>query len=239
MFNKKILAAAAAALMIAGEACAGTHEADAARMIGEALRDEFSPERINVTVSEGGRRAWAECTGAQISGIRIKKIKLDAIIDPQTAGEAASGEEMMACIESSKGEITLAERDVNEYFANGEAASGFSGLTFDFTPRGYKAKGRFEADILVMKLNLDLEAEGRLGLKSDGVYLEDTVIYAEGAQQPDSITELVVDRVNPLLSFSEIPFPVEFSRIRMTDDEVTMSGNPRKAGTGESWSWEK
>ena len=57
MFNKKILAAAAAAVMIAGEACAGTQEAAAARMIGEALRDEFSPERINVTVSEGGRRA--------------------------------------------------------------------------------------------------------------------------------------------------------------------------------------
>ena len=239
MFNKKILALAAAAVMIAGEASAGTAEADAARKIGEALRNEFSPDRVSVTVSNDGKRAWAECAGAVISGINIKEIKLDAAIDPEAMKSAETGEEIISCIESSKGEITLAERDVNEYFASGEAASGFSGLAFDFTPKGYKAKGRFEAELLVLKLDLDLKAEGKLGLKSDGVYLEDTVIYAEGARQSDTITELVTDRVNPLLSFSEIPFPVEFSRIRMTNDAVTMSGNPGKAKTGESWRWEK
>lgn len=239
MFNKKILALAAAAVMIAGEASAGTTEADAARKIGEALRNEFSPDRVSVTVSNDGKRAWAECAGAVISGIKIKEIKLDAAIDPEAMKSAETGEEIISCIESSKGEITLAERDVNEYFASGEAASGFSGLAFDFTPKGYKAKGRFEAELLVLKLDLDLKAEGKLGLKSDGVYLEDTVIYAEGARQSDTITELVTDRVNPLLSFSEIPFPVEFSRIRMTNDAVTMSGNPGKAKTGESWRWEK
>lgn len=239
MFNKKILALAAAAIMIAGEASAGTAEADAARKIGEALRNEFSPDRVSVTVSNDGKRAWAECAGAVISGIKIKEIKLDAAIDPEAMKSAETGEEIISCIESSKGEITLAERDVNEYFASCEAASGFSGLAFDFTPKGYKAKGRFEAELLVLKLDLDLKAEGKLGLKSDGVYLEDTVIYAEGARQSDTITELVTDRVNPLLSFSEIPFPVEFSRIRMTNDAVTMSGNPGKAKRGESWSWEK
>ena len=239
MFNKKILALAAAAVMIAGEASAGTTEADAARKIGEALRNEFSPDSVSVTVSNDGKRAWAECAGAVISGIKIKEIKLDAAIDPEAMKSAETGEEIISCIESSKGEITLAERDVNVYFASGEAASGFSGLAFDFTPKGYKAKGRFEAELLVLKLDLDLKAEGKLGLKSDGVYLEDTVIYAEGARQSDTITELVTDRVNPLLSFSEIPFPVEFSRIRMTNDAVTMSGNPGKAKTGESWSWEK
>lgn len=239
MFNKKILALAAAAIMIAGEASAGTAEADAARKIGEALRNEFSPDRVSVTVSNDGKRAWAECAGAVISGIKIKEIKLDAAIDPEAMKSAETGEEIISCIESSKGEITLAERDVNEYFASCEAESGFSGLAFDFTPKGYKAKGRFEAELLVLKLDLDLKAEGKLGLKSDGVYLEDTVIYAEGARQSDTITELVTDRVNPLLSFSEIPFPVEFSRIRMTNDAVTMSGNPGKAKRGESWSWEK
>ena len=239
MLNKKILALAAAAIMIAGEASAGTAEADAARKIGEALRNEFSPDRVSVTVSNDGKRAWAECAGAVISGIKIKEIKLDAAIDPEAMKSAETGEEIISCIESSKGEITLAERDVNEYFASCEAASGFSGLAFDFTPKGYKAKGRFEAELLVLKLDLDLKAEGKLGLKSDGVYLEDTVIYAEGARQSDTITELVTDRVNPLLSFSEIPFPVEFSRIRMTNDAVTMSGNPGKAKTGESWRWEK
>ena len=121
MFNKKILALATAAVMIAGEASAGTAEADAARKIGEALRNEFSPDRVSVTVSNDGKRAWAECAGAVISGIKIKEIKLDAAIDPEAMKSAETGEEIISCIESSKGEITLAERDVNEYFASGEA----------------------------------------------------------------------------------------------------------------------
>ena len=73
MFNKKILALAAAAVMIAGEASAGTTKADAARKIGEALKNEFSPDSVSVTVSNDGKRAWAECAGAVISGIKIKE----------------------------------------------------------------------------------------------------------------------------------------------------------------------
>ena len=239
MFNKKILAFAAATLIMTGKAYAGAAEMDTARKIGEALKNEFTPDHVSVTVAEGGRRAWAECDGAHISGIKIKAIKIDAAIDPEAVKNAGTGEEIMGGIKSSKGEITLAESDVNEYFANGGGASGFSGLAFDFTPKGYTAKGRFEAELLVLKINLNLKAEGKLSLKSDGVYLSDTVIYAEGARQSDTITELVTDRVNPLLSFSEIPFPVEFSRLSMTEDTVTMSGNPEKAGRGERWSWKK
>lgn len=240
MFNKRIriLALAAAALMTAGEACAGTAEADAARKIGEALKNGFSPEGVSVTVAEGGRRAWAECAGAIISGIRIKGMKIDAALDAEAVKKAETSEEIMDCIDGSKGEITLSEHDVNDYFSENGGAGGFYGLVFDFTPRGYTAKGRFKAELLVLKIDLDLKAEGKLALKSDGVYLSDTVIYAEGARQPDAITELVTERVNPLLSFSEIPFPIEFSRLSMTGEAVTMSGNPEKAGGGESWNWE-
>lgn len=239
MFNKKILAAAAAAAAISGQAWAGQTEAGAARMIGEALRNEFRPESVSVTVADGGRRAWAECLGADISGIKIKEVRLDAVIDPAGVESARSGEDIMSCIESSRGEITIAERDVNEYFERNGGASGFSSLRFDFTPNGYRAKGRFEAELLVVKLDLNLEAEGRLGLRSDGVYLEDTILYAEGAKQSDSITELVTSKVNPLLSFSDIPFPVEFSSIKMSGSEATMTGNPEKPGKGERWSWNR
>ena len=236
MSKKFLILAAAAAAMIASQACAGELEVEAARKIGEALKNEFNPDYISVTVADGGRKSWAECAGAKISKFKIKEIKLEAEIDPSKLQNAASGDEIMECIEGSKGEITLAESDVNEYFKENGGSGGFSDLIFDFTKKGYKAKGRFQADLLIMKLDLNLEAEGRLALKSDGVYLEDTVIYADGSKQSDTITQLIVDRVNPLLSFSEIPFPVEFSRIKMTDSEVTMSGSPAKTGRGEHWS---
>lgn len=239
MSNKKLLILAAAATMIVSQARAGDLEAESARKIGEALKNEFNPNYVSVTVANGGQKCWVECVGVQISKIKIKETKLEAELNLPKLQNAATDKEIMSCIESSKGEITLAERDVNEYFKERGESGGFSNLVFDFTPNGYRAKGRFQADLLLLKLDLNLEAKGKLALRSDGVYLEDTVIYAEGLEQSDTVTQLIVDRINPLLSFSEIPFPVEFRQIKMTNADVTMSGNPSKAGRGERWSWRR
>ena len=238
MFNKKIIAAAAAVFIFAGEAYAGTAGNAAAERIGEALIKAFSPERVSITVAEDGGRAWAECESAKIAGIRIKSVKLDAEIDREQLKNTASGIDIMGCIKNSKGEITLAERDVNDFFSN-SAAGGFSSLVFDFTPNGYKAAGHFKADLLMLQLDLDLQAEGKLGIESDGVYLEDTVIYAEGSRQSEMITDLVIEKINPLLPFSAIPFPVEFNSIIMTEEEVTLSGAPESPGEGETWDWSR
>ncbi len=231
--------------MIAGEARAGTSGADAAAKIGAALQKELCPDSISVTVAESGK-LWAECSGALISEIKIKKIKLDASIDLAALEAAETGDEIMNCVEDARGEITLTEKDINRYFESRDGdAGGFSGLSFDFTPEGYKAKGRFSLELLGLPLGLDIEAEGVLGLKEDGVYLEDTVIYTEGSRQSETVTELITDRVNPLLSFRDIPFWNEsgdtemFCDIKMTNSEVTLSGNPQKAGEGESWNWRK
>ena len=93
--------------------------------------------------------------------------------------------------------------------------------------------------MVIIKINLDLKAKGRLGLKQDGVYLEDTVIYAEGIKQPENITELVTGRVNPLLPFSKIPFPVSFSSMTMKNGEALLTGEPKKIDVGSVWRWNR
>ncbi|MPN12355.1 hypothetical protein SDC9_159673 [bioreactor metagenome] len=140
---------------------------------------------------------------------------------------------------SSRGEIVLSERDVNDYFASGKSSGGFSELRFKFFPRGYHAEGKFEADLMIIKIKLDLRAEGKLGLRADGVYLEDTVIYAEGRKQPENITELVIGRVNPLLPFAKIPFPVSFSRMTMKNGEALLTGEPKKIAGDNVWRWKR
>lgn len=235
-----IICALALALIPAAQSLAGKREAAAAREIGNLVRTELTPERAEVTVADGGKKAWIECTGACISGIRIESMKLEAELAalPDKI-QSSDGIELSRCITSSRGEIALRERDVNDYFASGNSAGGFSELSFKFSPRGYHAEGKFEADIKIIKINLDLKADGGLGLKADGVYLENTAIYAEGMKQPESITKLVINRINPLLPFSKIPFPVSFSRITMSDGKALLTGDPKKIAGGSVWQWHR
>ncbi|MDO5115737.1 MAG: DUF2993 domain-containing protein [Synergistaceae bacterium] len=237
--NKKLAAfTAAAALLSASAAFASPGEYAAAERIGTALMEELTPESISVTVAPGGDVAWIDCAGASMSGIRIESLRLEAELKELPRGEE-EGAELMKMISGSRGEMTLLERDVNAYFAGEREIRGFTGLKFDFTPKGYSAEGNFEADLSIVTINLALNAQGRLGLREDGVYLEDTVIYAEGLRQPEAVTSLVTDRVNPLLSFDKIPFPVEFTKLTMSDGDLLLTGSPGRSGQGERWSWKR
>ncbi|MCD8162156.1 MAG: DUF2993 domain-containing protein [Synergistaceae bacterium] len=238
--KKALICVLALAIIPAAQSFAGERETEAAREIGTLVREQLSPERIEVTVADGGKLAWIECAGAMISGIRIESMKLAVELAELPANiQDGGGMELSNRITSSRGEIVLRERDVNDYFASGKSTWCFSELRFKFYPQGYSADGKFEADVVIIKINLDLKAEGKLGLKQDGVYLEDTVIYAQGIKQPENITELVTGRVNPLLPFAKIPFPVSFSRMTMKKGEALLTGEPKKIDGGNVWRWNR
>ncbi|MEG1824247.1 MAG: hypothetical protein RR501_05680 [Cloacibacillus sp.] len=220
-------------------ACAAERGAAAAEKIGTMLAAELAPEKIEVTVAEDEKEAWVECTGALLSGIRVESLKLRAQLRKLPDANTAGGEALADLITASKGEMTLKVSDVNKYFAAGPEVRGFKELRFSFAKNGYTAKGVFEMNAVFITLKLNLMATGRLGLKKDGVYLEETELYAENIKQPQNITELVTGRVNPLLAFSKITFPVEFENITMNQNEAILTGHPQKIEKGWRWSWKK
>lgn len=218
-------------------ACATEHGLSAAEKIGTLLVAELSPEKIEVTVAEDGKEAWVECAGAILSGIRVENLKLRAQLKKLPDADTEGGEALADLITASKGEMTLRLSDVNAYFAAAPEVRGFKDLRFSFAKNGYTAKGIFEMNAVFLTLTLNLMAKGRLGLKKDGVYLEETELYAENIKQPQNITELVTGRVNPLLAFSKITFPVEFENITMNQSEAILTGHPQKITKGWRWSW--
>ncbi|MCF0248106.1 MAG: LmeA family phospholipid-binding protein [Synergistes sp.] len=222
-------------LTAAMPAFAGEAEKKAAEIIGTNLVTLLSPETIEVTVADNGKNAWIECIGADLSGVRIDSMKLNADLTSLPKDDSASAEELSKYITSSRGEIRLLESDVNNYFASGKSSGNFSDLKFDFKPAGYYASGKFSANLVFINVDLDLEANGKLGLHPDGVYLEKTEITTQGMKQPDNIVSLVTNSVNPLLSFEKIPFPVTFKRLEMKDKEVMLTGEPKKLSGGNTW----
>lgn len=216
---------------------AGEHEKNVAKQIGNLLITQFQPESIKVTISNGGSFAWVEATGMKIEKVRIENMKLRAMLKaiPDKVG-ANDKYDLANLIMSSKGEMVLAEKDVNDYFKT-NTTSGFSKLKFNFTPQGFSAEGLFSANV-VFKIHIRLKATGVLGLEKDGIYLEDTSIYVEGLKQNDDLVDYIIGRVNPLLPFKKIPFPVDFSSITMTDKAAIVTSRPQPI-SGESWSWHK
>lgn len=210
---------------------ASATDARKAEEIGYLLDAKFAPQSLSVTVD--GTRAFAVMGGAKLGGIRVDEMKLDAILKDQ-ASAAGGLDKLASLIKESVGEITLLEKDVNDYFKSGVSTRGFSELAFDFKPSGFQAEGVFEAQML-MNLKLHLQALGNLALRSDGIYIDNVSIFAEGVKQPDMIVNLITGKINPLLPFSDIPFPVSFKRLKMTDKSVLLTGMTGKAPVGSVW----
>ena len=206
--------------------------------IGKNIAAVFRPESAAVTVK--GQTAWIEINGGIIDGIRIEKMKLLAILQDVSTpdGSTDSTSYLAQMIKSSKGEVVLAEKDVNDYFNKNENPEGFSDLRFDFKREGFTASGKFRTRIII-DIELPISAKGVLGLRNDGVYLENTVIKVEGMSQPEVLTNMILSKLNPLLEFKDIPFPVTFKKINMTEKAAIMTGEPKEFKGGDTWKWKK
>ena len=206
-----------------------------AEEIARELGKKFQPDQIVVTTD--GATAYVEARGAWIDKIRIDSLKLEAALKPERAPVSGDADALAGLIASSVGELTLLEKDVNGYFAKNEE-SGFTGLHFDFTPKGFQAKGVYTASFL-FTFRIRLAATGVLALRPEGIILDQVAMFVEGLKQPDSFTARVVSSVNPLLEFRDIPFPVTFKRLTMTDSEVTLTGGPKRLDQGATAVWKR
>ena len=215
-------------------------QTDISEIIGKNIVAEFHPETAVIKVKN--KTAWIDMTGGVIDGIRIEKMKLLAQLEdtivPNDNGSESSSSSLAKMIKSSKGEVVLAEKDVNDYFKKNENPEGFSNLQFDFTPEGFTAGGNFVTNIII-EIDLPIFAKGTLGLHDDGVYLDKTSITVKGINQPDVLTNLLLSKINPLLEFKDIPFPVTFEKIKMTEKAAIMTGEPKEFKGGVRWEWNK
>ena len=159
-----------------------------ANHVADLLYDKFKPEGLFVTVRDS--RAYAEMKGAVISDIRIDTMRLDALLVNLDKPLVNDVDSLASLIGFSRGELVLAEKDVNDFFKKNDT-KGFSKLVFDFTPKGFLAKGIFSADFIVT-FRIRLAATGFLALKSDGVHLDKTSIFVENIKQPYSDRKSVV-----------------------------------------------
>ncbi|WP_172634041.1 LmeA family phospholipid-binding protein [Thermanaerovibrio velox] len=182
-----------------------------AQWICDALFSRFSPEEASVTVN--GQRAFVTVKGLSLDGVRVERIRLDAKIDP-------SAKDLSSMVLFSRGELLLLEKDINSYFAKNEE-SGFRDLRFRLTPSGFEAQGIYSAKF-IFNITVRLKANGVLALKPDGIYLDQVGFFVEGRRQPEFFTNEVLRSLNPILSTSDLPFPVLFKQVQMGDGYVAL-----------------
>lgn len=184
---------------------------EVAQRLCDALFERFSPEEVQVTVNED--RAFVQARGILLDGVRVELIRLDARID-------RSSRDLESMVRSSMGELTLLERDVNDFFARNER-SGFSNLSFRLLEDRFEAQGIYNAKF-ISSIRIRLRAEGILALRDHGIVLDRVGFYIEGRRQPEAFTEQILKSLNPLLSTSDLPFPVRFREVRMSRGSVSL-----------------
>lgn len=219
--------------LFSGVATAST-DLEMAEDITQLLAKKFNPESVNVIVL--GSHAYAEMKGAVISRIRVDTIRLDALLNstPKVTGDV---KDLAQYIALSKGELVLLEKDVNDYFAKNEK-KGFKNLKFDFIPEGFTAAGLYSGTFII-NINIRLNAKGTLALRPEGIDLDKVSIYVEGVKQPSALTNHIVNKINPLLEFKEIPFPVTFKKITISDTKALLTGFPKPFEGGSKASYER
>lgn len=210
-------------------------DAEVAAHIARLLGEEFRPEIITVRVKES--LAYAEMKGATMSRIRVDTMRLEALLTNRDQALEDDVDSLSKLIGFSRGEMVLLERDVNAYFT-GHEKRGFSDLTFDFKPEGFRAEGIFSATFL-FTIKIRLAATGVLSLGSDGVYLDKLKVFTENIEQPEVLTNQILARVNPLIEWTQIPFKVEFKEIGMDDEGARMTGRPNNFEGGSVAVWQR
>jgi len=228
-----ILLTALVAACFAAGSCEALFDAEMAVRLAEKLGAEFKPESLFVRVS--GSRGFFEARGVYLSGVRIDRLSMEAVL---TASELPEGEDihsLASLIGYSWGEIELLASDINAYFAVNETR-GFSNLAVRFSPEGFSVSGIFTQSLL-FTFRIRLSATGKFGLRPDGVYIENPEIYIERVRQPGFLVNEIMERANPLIEWSNIPFSVTFKEISMTEHSAIMTGGPRNFEGGALATW--
>lgn len=204
----------------------------AAKKICALLSEQLRPERAVVTVK--GAYAWTEIRGARLFGLRIERMRLRAKLKKYRAAQIK--EDFTKIIESSQGEIVLKEEDLNNYLAEGVEFNGFSALRIDFGPEKSVARGLYHAKVL-FKVKMRIMAKSRLSLEENALCLRDTEVFVEGIKQPQSMTDKITAVINPLFSFSDIPFPVKFNKLIIDGESAAVTAAPNPVRGGETRSY--
>jgi hypothetical protein len=212
--------------------CLALSDFGMASALAEKLGDEFNPESLSVKVLDN--HAYAEARGVFLSGVRVDTLKIEAMLSSSEVPEG-DAESLASIIGYSWGEVTLLASDVNDYFRENESR-GFSDLKVELSPEGFRASGVFTASLL-FTFRIKIAASGKFGLRPDGVYIEDAMVYIQNVKQPGFLVREMMERANPLLKWSEIPFRVMFKTISVTEHAATMSGAPRDFEEGELVTW--
>ncbi|MEG1641493.1 MAG: hypothetical protein RR272_00125 [Synergistaceae bacterium] len=208
---------------------ASSKEKEYAEKLGQTLNAIFTPDDIKVTIN--GKYAWIETVGAKIDHIRIEKIIFKAKLKDEL--DKLLQDKPEDAIEFAEGELILLEKDVNNYFIK-EDVKDFKDLSFDFTKDGFKGKGAYMGDF-TLGLKVNIGTTGNLALEKDGIYFRNTDLYIVNVKQPREISSLIINKINPLLNFKDIPFPVKFKELKMTEEAIILTSFPQKIVNGATW----
>ncbi len=207
-------------------------DGDLAARLLRGLVESLEPERLEL-VLEGGpdasgavRRLYCEARGVRQGGVRVDRIRLEALFVKLAFLDAVSGNlgdiDVTEAVQGYfEGQVT--EKDLNDFLLGATLSGGdaqWRDLRLDLRPGGFSASARFASGAVSALVEIDsrLEIEGR-----DRLVMADYQVSVNNSETDMALVMEAIKKAQPLLDFREFPFPVRLRQLAMDDDSLTLA----------------
>lgn len=214
-------------------------------VLGNCFIKELSPERAMIIVdalpTEKGYvpHLYIKLQGAVIEGLRIDSIALEAR-DVQFNPPADWNEKLRPRdVSAVSFEARLLEDDINEALKEYELKDKrWSNFKFDLRDGKIVATAVYEQPMLLFKLNVLVKLSGELKVvDGDKIYLTNYKLYADGFRLPDQATQELVEKVQPLIDFSNFMFPVKLDSVSNDDKSIFIQTKDKPKPFDSTFKW--
>ena len=216
-------------------------------VLGSCFIKELSPEKALIIVDapptdEGYvSHLYIKLQGAVVEGLRIDSIAIEARdvqFNPPTDWDKKLRPRDVSSVSF---EARLLEDDINGALKNYELKDKrWSNFEFDLRNGKIVATAVYELPMLLFKLNVLAKLTGELEVVDENkIYLKNYKLYADGFRLPEQATQELVEKVQPLIDFSDFIFPVRLDSVSNDDKAIFIrtKDKPQPFDSGFKWTY--
>jgi len=191
---------------------------------------KFDPEWAELIIEEEPdetgffKNIYMNIIGCNINGIRLDRLTFQ-LIGAQFNNPEEWKHGNVECISALEAYAIcrLLEDDINADLQNrviGDGQDSWRNLSLKISPDGISGSGEYRVRLLfTFDILIEIESQLRI-VGGQEIWLEDTSLRLNRLDVPEYITNMALDRIQPLLDLKSIPLPLRLHRVVLKENEA-------------------
>jgi len=192
--------------------------------------EKFNPESAELIVEEEPdetglfKNIYMDIIGCNISGVRIDRLTFQ-LIEAQFNDPEEWASDKVECVSALEAYATcrLLEDDINADLQKrviGDGDDSWRNLNLKISPGGLSGSGEYSVKLL-FTFDVLIEIESKLRIVGgQEIWLEDTSLKLNRLDVPEYITNMALDKIQPILDLKTVTLPLRLNRVVLKEKEA-------------------